>query len=91
MSVIELSAIATEYRTIQATIKELEEQAETLKQSMIKEMDARQEDRVQAGAYEIRYALVESNRLDSTALKNALPDVYATYCKRTTSTRFQVA
>ena len=91
MSVIELTTVATEYRELQAQIKELEAQADTLKQAMIKEMDARQADRVQAGAYEIRYTLTESNRLDTAKLKADHADLYAAYSKVTTATRFQVA
>jgi len=91
MSVIELTTVATEYRELQAEIKALEEQAETLKQTMIREMDARQADKLQAGPFEIRYTLVDSSRLDSAKLKADHADLYAAYTKRTTSTRFQVA
>ena len=91
MSTIELTTVATEYRDIQAQIKALEEQADALKQTMIREMDARQAEKLQAGPFEIRYTLTESNRLDSTKLKTEQPDIYAAYTKITASTRFQVA
>ena len=91
MSVIELTTVATEYRDIQAQIKMLEEQAETLKQTMIREMDAQGAEKLQAGPFEIRYTLVESSRLDSAKLKADHADLYSQYTKRTTSTRFQVA
>ena len=91
MSVIELTTVATEYRELQNAIKALEEQAETLKQAMIREMDAQQAEKMQAGPFEIRYTLVESSRLDTAKLKADHADLYAAYTKRTTSTRFQVA
>ena len=91
MSVIELTTVATEYRELQTAIKALEEQADALKQTMIREMDARQADKLQAGPFEIRYTLIESSRLDSTKLKADHADLCAAYTKRTTSTRFQVA
>jgi predicted phage-related endonuclease len=91
MSIQDLGMVAAEYRTLQAEIKTLEEQAETLKQRMIKEMDARQAEKLQAGAHEIRYTLVESSRLDSKRLKAEQADLYARYTNKTTSTRFQVA
>ena len=91
MSTIELAVVATEYREIQSQIKSLEEQADALKQQMIREMDSQQAEKMQAGPFEIRYTLTESNRLDSTKLKTEQPDIYAAYTKRTTSTRFQVA
>ena len=82
---------AREYRTIQAEIKMLEEQADALKQEMIREMDSLQVDSLAAGEYTIRYTLVESSRLDSARLKAEHADLYAAYTNRTTSTRFQVA
>ena len=91
MSIIELTTIATDYRDIQAQIKALEEQAETLKQQMIRECDINQVDKLQAGPFEIRYTLVESSRLDTAKLKAEQADLYAAYSKKTTSTRFQVA
>ena len=91
MSVIEMETAATEYRDLQAQIKDLEEQAETLKQQMIREMDINQVDKMQAGPFEIRYTLVESSRLDTARLKAEHADIYTACCKRMTSTRFQVA
>ena len=91
MSIIDLTTAATEYRELQQQIKDMEDQADALKQTMIREMDARQAEKLQAGPFEIRYTLVESSRLDSAKLKADHADLYATYTKRTTSTRFQVA
>ena len=89
MSIIDITTTARAYREIQAAIKELEAQADTLKQTMIKEMDARQADELDAGGYTIRYTLVESSRVDTAKLKAA--GLYDDFAKRTTSTRFQVA
>ena len=89
MSIIDITTTARAYREIQAAIKELEEQAANLKQAMIGEMDARQTEELNAGGYTIRYALVESSRVDTAKLKAA--GLYGDYSKRTTATRFQVA
>ena len=91
MTNIEMTVTARTYREIQAEIKELEAQADALKQTMIREMDAQGVEELAAGEYTVRWSLYESSRLDTTALKKALPDVAAQYSKRTTSTRFQVA
>ena len=91
MSNHELTATAREYRDIQAEIKALEEQADALKQQMIKHMDNVRADELRVGEYTIRYKLVESSRLDSSALKAAQPEIFDAYTKKTTSTRFQVA
>ena len=91
MNITDITTTAREYRDLQMQIKELEAQADTLKQIMIKEMDARQADQLTAGPFSIRYTLVESNRFDSAKFKADNADIYAAYTKRTTSTRFLVA
>jgi len=91
MSTIEMATTAKTYRGIQAEIKALEEQADVLKQQIIGEMDARGVDELTAGEYTIRWTLYESSRLDSKQLKADHGDLYDTYSRKTTSTRFQVA
>ena len=91
MTTNDIISTAREYRELQAMIKDLENEADALKQTMIREMDNRQVEKLAAGEYEIRYQLVESSRLDTSALKKALPDIAAQFTKLTTSTRFQVA
>ena len=86
-----ITTTAREYRTLQAEIKILTEQLDALKQDMIREMDSRQVDKLQAGEFEIRYTLVESSRLDTTKLKAENPALYQTYAKSSVSARFQVA
>lgn len=91
MSTNDMTTKAREYREIQATIKELEAQADALKQQMIAEMDARKAEKMEAGEYTIHWSLYETSRLDSTKLKADHGDLYAAYTKKTTATRFQVA
>ena len=49
--------LARTYRELQAMIKELEAEADALKQSMINEMDEAKADTMTAGEYTIRYSL----------------------------------
>ncbi|MDR1668680.1 MAG: hypothetical protein LBR76_01815 [Oscillospiraceae bacterium] len=91
MSTADLTGTARTYRQLMADIKALEEQADALKQTMIRELDARKTEELTAGEYTIRWSLYESSRLDSAKLKAEHADLYAAYCKRTTATRFQVA
>jgi predicted phage-related endonuclease len=91
MSITDITTTARTYRELQAEIKRLEEEADALKQSMIREMDTRNLEKLAAGEYEVRYSLYESSRLDSAKLKAEHSDIYAAYSKLTTSTRFQVA
>lgn len=48
------------------------------------------EELLTAGAYKVSWTTVTSSRLDTTALKKALPDVAAAYTKTTTTRRFSV-
>ena len=86
-----ITATARAYREIQAEIKALEEQAEALKQQMIRELDAMGTEELAAGEYTIRWSLYESTRLDGAKLKADHADLYSAYSKRTASTRFSVA
>jgi len=48
------------------------------------------EELLTAGAYKVSWSNVTRSRLDTTALKKALPDVAAAYTKTTTVRRFSV-
>ena len=48
------------------------------------------EELLTAGAYKVSWSNVTSTRLDTTALRKALPDVAAAYTKTTTVRRFSV-
>ncbi len=84
MSTNTLTATVRSFRELQAQIKVLEAEAETLKQAMIMVMDKAQTDSLTVGEYTIHYTVYQSSRLDTTALKKALPDIAAQYTKQTT-------
>lgn len=46
---------------------------------------------LRAGEYKVTWKPVESVRIDTTALKKALPDVAAAFTRKTTTRRFCVA
>ena len=43
------------------------------------------------GEYKITYKTVKGSRLDGTALKKAMPDIYSAFCRPTETRRFCVA
>jgi predicted phage-related endonuclease len=86
-----IETTARTYRELQAEINALEEQADALKQEMIKELDAQKADVIKAGEYTVRYTIYESSRFDSTKFKADNPTLYTQYNKKTASLRFQVA
>lgn len=89
MSINELEAKARELRQLQALIEEAQAEAETIKDAIKAAMG--DSEAIQAGEYKITWKTVTSSRIDTTALKKALPDVAERFTKETTSRRFCVA
>lgn len=89
MSINKMEAKARELRQLQALIEEAQAEAEALKDEIKAAMGDRES--VQAGEYKITWKAVTSARIDTTALKKALPDVAARFTKETTARRFLVA
>ena len=89
MSINELEAKARELRQLQALIEEAQAEAETIKDALKAAMG--DSESVQAGEYKITWKAVTTVRIDTTALKKALPDVAERFTKETTSRRFCVA
>lgn len=89
MSINELEAKARELRQLQALIEEAQAEAEALKDEIKAAMGDRET--VQAGEYKITWKAVTSARIDTAALKKALPDVAKRFTKETTARRFLVA
>ena len=89
MSINELEAKARELRQLQALIDEAQAEAEALKDQIKAAMgDA---ETVQAGEYKITWKPVKSSRIDTAALKKALPDVAQAFTRETITRRFCVA
>ena len=49
-----------------------------------------EEELLLAGSYKVSWKIFTSSRIDTTALKKALPDVAAAYTKQTTTRRFSI-
>ena len=89
MSINEMEAKARELRQLQALIEEAQAEAEALKDTIKAAMGDK--DSIQAGEYKITWKAVTSSRIDTAALKKALPDVAERCTKETTVRRFTVA
>lgn len=48
------------------------------------------EEHLTAGVYKVSWKTFTSSRVDTTALKKALPDIAAQYTKQTTARRFSI-
>ena len=89
MSINELEAKARELRQLQALIEEAQAEAEAIKDAIKAAMG--DSESIQAGEYKITWKAVTSSRIDTTALKKALPDVAERFTRDTTTRRFCVA
>ena len=89
MSINEMEAKARELRQLQALIEEAQAEAEAIKDAIKAAMG--DSESIQAGEYKITWKAVTSSRIDTTALKKAMPDVAERFTRETTTRRFCVA
>ena len=89
MSINEMERKARELRELQALIEEATAEVEALKDAIKAAMG--DSESVQAGEYRITYKAVTTARIDTAALKKALPDLAQQFTKTTTTRRFCVA
>ena len=91
MSRIELATKAKDYRAIQAMIQELQDEADAIKAEIIGEMKRQGTDTIQADIFTIKWTEYTTSRIDTAALKAALPELAEQFSITSTARRFQVA
>lgn len=89
MSNHELENKVRELRQLQALIEEAQAEAETIRDTIKGIMGGSEE--LRAGEYHITWKAVKSTRIDTSALKKAMPDVAQAFTRETTTRRFVVA
>ena len=89
MSMNELESRIRQLRELQALIEEAEREAETIRDTIKTQMGDAEE--IYAGEYKVTWKTVKSSRIDTTALKRALPDIAQQFTKEITTRRFCVA
>ncbi|MBS6447999.1 MAG: hypothetical protein KH382_10490 [Clostridiales bacterium] len=89
MSTNEMIASIKELKSLQALIEEAEAEAEAIKDALKSAMGDQEE--VRAGEYKVTYKSVTSVRIDTTALKKAMPDIAEAFTKENTTRRFSIA
>ena len=90
MSKIELLAKIELLNKYEAMIEEMKGEADSIRNSIKAEMEAREVEELIAGQYIIRWTSVLSQRFDSTSFKKVLPDLYKAYTKQVSSRRFTI-
>ena len=91
MSKIELLAKIELLNKYEAMVEEMKAQADTIRNEIKAEMEARELEEMIAGRYIIRYTAVLSNRFDTTAFKKVMPEIYQAYTKQVSSRRFTIS
>lgn len=89
MSTNELTERIRTLRELRALIAEAEAEAEAITDEIKAHMGTTEE--LRAGEYHITWKTVQSARIDTVALRKALPDVAAAFTKETAVRRFCVA
>lgn len=88
MSAIEISCMVKELRRLNKMVESLNGEIETIQTRIKEEMTTRGVDTLSGDDYRITWKQVLTNRLDSKALKAAMPDLYSRFCKECASKRF---
>ena len=80
-----------ELRELRHMAEELAAEIEAIQDTIKTEMTARDVDTLTGDDWRVTWKEVKSTRLDTTALKKALPEIAAQYTKTTNTRRFCVA
>ena len=91
MSKIELLAKIELLNKYEAMMEEIKAEADSIRDSIKAEMEAREVEELIAGQYIVRYTSILSNRFDSTAFKKVMPEIYKAYTKQVSSRRFTIS
>ena len=89
MSTHEIEAKCRELRELQALIDEAQSEVDAIRDALKAAMGGAEE--LRAGEYKLTWKPVTTSRLDTKALKAALPDVAARFSRESTTRRFCVA
>ena len=91
MSITEITSKIESLKELESLIEEAKAEAEELRDCIKQEMLNRDTEELAAGQYIVRWTSTLSQRLDTTKLKQALPEVYTAYLKQVSSKRFTIS
>ncbi len=91
MSINEMDSKIKELRELRCMADELAAEIDSIQDSIKQHMDAAGVDSINGADWKVTYKAVTSSRIDTGALKKALPDVAERFTKTTTARRFCVA
>jgi predicted phage-related endonuclease len=91
MTVKDIEAKAKEYRELNQFMKQLQDEADAVKQEIIAEMEARDVDTIRTDLFTVHYTAYKSTRFDSARFRAECEPMYESYCKTSEGRRFSVA
>ncbi len=91
MSINEMDSKIKELRELRRMADELAAEMESITDSIKQHMTAAGIDSISGTDWKVTYKAVTSSRIDTAALKKALPDLVEQFTKTTTAHRFCVA
>lgn len=91
MSVNEMDSKVKELRELRRMAEELQAEIDGITDSIKAEMTARNTDTLTGMDWKITWKAVTSSRLDTAALRKALPDAVERFSKTTTCKQFRMA
>lgn len=91
MSINEMDSKIKELRELRRMAEELGAEIDSITDSIKQHMDAEGTDSISGTDWKVTYKAVTSSRIDTAALKKALPDLAQQFTKTTTARRFCVA
>jgi predicted phage-related endonuclease len=91
MSINEMDSKVKELRELRRMAEELAAEIDSIQDSIKAHMDAQGVDTINGTDWKVTYKAVTSSRLDTAALKKALPDLAQQFTKTTSTRRFLVA
>ena len=91
MTKVEMLAKIELLNRYEAMLEEIKAEADSVRNSIKAEMEAREVEELIAGQYIVRWTSVLSNRFDSTSFKKVMPEVYKAYTKQVSSRRFTIS
>ena len=91
MSANELISKIEDLKALEQLIKEAEQEAEDIRDSIKAEMLEQGIEELTAGTHIVRWTTTLTNRFDTTAFKKKYDELYKAFTKQTTSRRFTIA
>ena len=75
----------------EALMEEARAEAEAIRDEIKQHMLASETEELECGQYIIRYQSIIRNNFDSSAFKKALPEVYKSFIRQSTTKRFTIS